>query len=167
MAWLFAPKGCGFLWAAPVRQPGLHPPVVSHGLDQGFAAEFDWVGTRDPSAWLTVSDAIAFLNGLGAAAERAHNRGLAAEAATLLSAAWDSEAGAPAGMRDAMATVRVPLSGTTPEAAARLHDRLIDEHAIEVPVSARDGSLWVRISAQVYNEIEDYARLAQALAKIR
>ncbi len=169
--WLFAPKGCGFLWAAPARQPGLHPTVVSHGLDQGFAAEFDWVGTRDPSAWLAVGDAIAFLNGLGPnglgpAAVRAHNRGLAAEATTLLSAAWDSEAGAPEVMRGAMATLRLPLSGTTPEAAARLHDRLIDEHAIEVPVSARDGSLWVRISAQVYNEIEDYARLAQAVAKM-
>ena len=169
--WLFAPKGCGFLWAARLRQPGLHPPVVSHGLDQGFTAEFDWVGTRDPSAWLTVRDAIAFLkslgpNGLGAAAVRAHNNDLAAEAATLLSAAWGSEAGAPAAMRGAMATVRLPLSGTTPEDAARLHDRLIDEHGIEVPVLALGGSLWVRISAQVYNEIEDYARLAQAVAKM-
>ena len=169
--WLFAPKGCGFLWAARLRQPGLHPPVVSHGLDQGFTAEFDWVGTRDPSAWLTVRDAIAFLdglgpNGLGAAAVRAHNNDLAAEAATLLSAAWGSEAGSPAAMRGAMATVRLPLSGTPPEAAARLHDRLIDEHGIEVPVLALGGSLWVRISAQVYNEIEDYARLAQAVAKM-
>jgi len=164
--WLFAPKGCGFLWAAPVRQPGLHPPVVSHGLDQGFAAEFDWVGTRDPSAWLTVRDAIAFLDCLGAAAVRAHNRDLAAEAATLLTAAWDSEAGSPAAMRGAMATLRLPLPGSTPEDAARLHDRLIDEHAIEVPVLALGGSLWVRISAQVYNEIEDYARLAQAVAKM-
>ena len=169
--WLFAPKGCGFLWAAKLRQPGLHPTVVSHGLGQGFAAEFDWVGTRDPSAWLTVRDAIAFLDGLGpkglgAAAVRAHNRNLAAEAATLLSAAWDSEAGAPAEMRGAMATVRLPLSGSTPEDAARLHDRLIDEHAIEVPVLALGGNLWVRISAQVYNEIEDYARLAQAVAKM-
>jgi isopenicillin-N epimerase len=155
---------------------------VSHGLDQGFTAEFDWVGTRDPSAWLTVGDAIVFLNGLGpkgigpkgigpnklgAAAVRAHNHDLAAEAATLLSAAWDSEAGAPAAMRGAMATLRLPLSGTTPEAAAHLHDRLIDEHAIEVPVLARGGCLWVRISAQVYNQIEDYARLAQAVAKMR
>ena len=53
--------------------------------------------------------------------------------------------------------------GTTPEDAARLHDRLIDEHAIEVPVFALDGSLWVRVSAQVYNQIGDYARLAEAL----
>lgn len=170
--WLFAPKGCGFLWAAPARQPGLHPLVVSHGLDQGFTAEFDWVGTRDPSAWLTVRDALDFLNGLGpkslgAAAVRAHNRDLAAEAATLLSAAWNSEAGAPAAMRGAMATLRLPLSGTTPEAAAGFHDRLIDEHAIEVPVLALGGSLWTRISAQVYNEIEDYARLARAVAKLR
>lgn len=49
--WLFAPKGCGFLWARADRQAGIHPAVISHGYGQGFTAEFDWTGTRDPSAW--------------------------------------------------------------------------------------------------------------------
>ncbi len=52
--WLFAPKGCAFLWARPEAREGLHPTVISHGLGRGFTAEFDWVGTRDPSAWLSV-----------------------------------------------------------------------------------------------------------------
>ena len=58
--WLFSPKGCCFLWARSDRQAALHPVVISHGLDEGFTAEFDWVGTRDASAWLAVSDAMAF-----------------------------------------------------------------------------------------------------------
>ncbi len=47
--WAFAPRSCGILWAAPEAQDGLHPTVVSWNLDQGFTAEFDWTGTRDPS----------------------------------------------------------------------------------------------------------------------
>jgi isopenicillin-N epimerase len=46
-----------------------------------------------------------------------------------------------------------------------LHDALFREHAIEVPVltcPAHPGRM-VRISAQAYNEIEDYERLAAAL----
>ena len=50
--WAHAPRSCGVLWAHPNRQAGLHPPVLSWGLDKGFTAEFDWVGTRDPTPWL-------------------------------------------------------------------------------------------------------------------
>jgi isopenicillin-N epimerase len=63
--WLCAPKGCGFLWTNPGSPfPDLtaqiHPTVISHGYGSGYVAEFDWIGTRDPSAWLAVSEAIDF-----------------------------------------------------------------------------------------------------------
>jgi isopenicillin-N epimerase len=63
--WLMAPKGSAFLWANPKRQADMHPPVISHGYGQGFTAEFDWTGTRDPSAWLAVPAAIDFHNQIG------------------------------------------------------------------------------------------------------
>ena len=50
--WLCAPKGSAFLYARPDRQDDLHPVTISHGLGKGFLEEFDWTGTRDPSAWL-------------------------------------------------------------------------------------------------------------------
>ena len=78
--WLCAPKGCGFLWAAPERQAGLHPVTISHGFGGGFLAEFDWTGTRDCSAWLSVDAALDFHARLGGAALRARNMALAAEA---------------------------------------------------------------------------------------
>lgn len=65
--WLFAPKGCGFLWARGDRQDGIHPAVISHGYGQGFTAEFDWTGTRDPSAWLAVQAALGVHARLGGA----------------------------------------------------------------------------------------------------
>ncbi|TQU30592.1 aminotransferase, partial [Xanthomonas perforans] len=50
--------------------------------------------------------------------------------------------------------------------AAQLQDRLYDAHAIDVAVAAwamPSGQL-VRLSAQVYNALDDYARLGEALA---
>jgi selenocysteine lyase/cysteine desulfurase len=44
-----------------------------------------------------------------------------------------------------------------------LHDRLHDDYGIEVPISSWDGALWVRISAQIYNTMADYQRLADAV----
>ncbi len=166
--WLFAPKGCGFLWAAGERRDGLHPPVISHGLDEGFTAEFDWVGTRDPSAWLAVESAIEFYARMGGESLRRHNDALAAEAVRILGEAGHGPAAAPDAMRAAMATVRLAerlqRSGTTPEAAEALHDRLWRDHRIEVPIVSFQEALWVRVSAQIYNEPDDYRKLAAALA---
>lgn len=163
--WLFAPKGCAFLWARRDAQAGLHPLAISHGLGQGFAAEFDWTGTRDPSAWLSAPAALAFWLALGGNDLMTRNRKLAEEAARLLAASWSTEIGAPATMRGAMATVALPLAGTADrDAATAIHDRLWARHKIEVPVVAFAGRLWVRISAQAYNEIDDYARLAAAIS---
>ena len=42
--WMWVPRSSGILWASPSRQAGLHPAVVSWGLDQGFehyADDFD------------------------------------------------------------------------------------------------------------------------------
>ena len=59
--WAFAPRGCGVLWAAPDRREGLHPPIISWGLDVGWHQEFDWTGTRDPTPFLCAPVGIAFI----------------------------------------------------------------------------------------------------------
>ena len=63
--WLCAPKGSAFLYAAPNRQQDLHPVTISHGFGNGYLAEFDWTGTRDPSAYLATDVAIDFHARLG------------------------------------------------------------------------------------------------------
>ncbi len=163
--WLFAAKGCGFLWAREEAQATLHPTVISHNFGQGFTAEFDCVGTRDPSAWLSVTAALDFYRAMGDASIRSHNRSLAWQAATLLAGTWRTEIGTAPGLTGAMATVRVPGRRTaTPSTALALHEQLWDQHRIEVPVQALAGALWVRISAQIYNGMDDYVRLARALS---
>ena len=60
-----------------------------------------------------------------------------------------------------MVSVRLPGSAEADrDAARRLAGHLAEWHGITAAVMALDGALWVRVSAQIYNEIGDYARLA-------
>ena len=74
--WMMAPKGAAFLWANKDKKNILEPLVISHGWlpndykksQKGefsktrFIDSFEVQGTRDPSAWLTIPDAIKFIN---------------------------------------------------------------------------------------------------------
>ncbi len=164
--WGWVPRSSGILWAAPERQAGLHPPVISWGLDLGLSAEFDLLGTRDPSSHLAAPAALALLRELGVEAVQAYNHRLAWEGAQHLAERWDSPFETPEEMIGTMATVGVPERlGSTREDANRLRDALLFEDGIEVQVHATRGRLQVRISAQVYNDLGDVERLAAAVAK--
>jgi len=164
--WLMAPKGAGFLWAAPDAQAHLHPTAISHGYGEGFLAEFDWTGTRDPSAFLSVPDAIHFHEALGGMALRRRNRALVLEAADFLARSWGTAIGAPAALTGSMSTIRLPLDRKGDQAEAdKLRHELYTHHRIDVQTLPFSGALWARISAQAYNEFRDYERLAEIIGK--
>ncbi len=163
--WLCAPKGCGFIYATAEGQRDLHPAVISNFYGQGFAREFAWTGTGDPSARLAVSAAIDFIDALGVDRYRQHLRQQARAAATMLGDAWGVAAGAPAELFASMVTLPLPVNEPgTAESVARWRLKLLREHGIEVHIVAIEGGLWLRISAQVYNELSDYAALAKVFA---
>ncbi|MBI1730101.1 aminotransferase class V-fold PLP-dependent enzyme [Candidatus Acetothermia bacterium] len=162
--WAYSPRSCGFLWATPERQKELHPPVISWGLDKGFTHEFDWVGTRDPSPFLAAPEGIAFMQDLGVEAVRAYNHKLAWDAAQLLSESWGTEMPAGQEMIGVMATVPLPESlGKSKEDAQILRDKLLFEDKIEIQLHSWQNRLWVRISAQIYNDMSDMERLRDAV----
>jgi isopenicillin-N epimerase len=160
--WLCAPKGSAFLWTSPRWQAETHPTVISHGFEHGYLQEFDWTGTRDPSAFLSIGSAIDFHERLGGAALRQRNIDLAAEAASLVARRLNTETIA-ADPGCAMRLVRVPVSAGTSALAVRA--RLL-EGGTDAPVHAIGDGLWLRLSAFAYNELEDYARLAGIVARV-
>jgi isopenicillin-N epimerase len=176
--WLFSAKGCAFLYARPDPQPALRPLAISHFVDDGFTAAFDWTGTRDPSAWLSLPAALAFCRALPLDEMRSYNLDLLEVAAGMLSDRLGVAAPAPAEMRGFLATLPLPdgavrrhlaadetleSRGVLDAVALRVHDHLWDTHRIEVPIMVWGNRLWFRISAQVYNTIDGYERLAGAL----
>ena len=158
--WLFAPKGCGFLWARKGAQAGIHPPVISHGYGKGYTEEFDWTGTRDFSAWLAVPDGIDFFRKLGPERARAYCHKLAVQKAKEIAAAWGTQCDGPPELHGSMMAFRLPdrLQARDP---VQLLRELMVRRGIMVPVMEIGGALWTRISAQVYNAPEDYVRLQE------
>jgi isopenicillin-N epimerase len=164
--WLWVPRSSGILWASPERQGNLHPAVISWGLDQGFTAEFDSPGTRDPSPHLAAPEAIAFMRELGMEAVRSYNHALAFSGGHRLAERWGTSFDAPEAMIGTMATVPLPPQmGSTAQEASALRDGLLFEDRIEVQVFAFRDRLYARISGQIYNELADIDRLADALVK--
>ena len=165
--WVCAPKGAGFLQVAERHRDQVRPTVISHGWNTArdarsmFQRLFDWTGTFDPSSWLAVPDAIAFMANLhpnGWDGVRTANRQLALAARDLLTQRLETDPPAPDSMIGSMAAL--PLANARPGLAERLR-----RHGIVVPVPQWPTSdrFLVRVSAQRYNVLDDYERLADAI----
>jgi isopenicillin-N epimerase len=165
--WMFAPKGAAFLWVAPQHQPNIHAHITSHNYKTGFHPEFEWIGTRDMTPWLSVIAAISFIEEFGAENIRRYNNGLARQARKYIANALGVSLPAPESMIGSLSTIPVPrdISDTDPLTQS-LHDTLRDKYRCEVPVIVFGGKVYVRISAQIYNEMPDYEHLTRSLAEI-
>jgi isopenicillin-N epimerase len=167
--WVCAPKGTAILWVSPRHQAEVHPTVISHNLDAGFAREFAWQGTRDIAAWLTAPVAIEFMSGLGWDRVLDHNHRMAVWAHQMLTDRWGVEPVSPldGSLLGSMAAVRLPgrLADFDGNQLAALQQRLHDQHRIEVPMIPWKPAM-LRVSCQVYNRPEEYERLGEVIAEI-
>lgn len=170
--WCCAPKGAGMLYVRRDRQKTIRPLVISHGANSPrtdrsrFLLEFDWTGTRDLSAVLSIPYALRYLDGLvpgGFTALMPMNHALALEARHILVDRLGLEPPCPDDMVGSMAALQLPDAiGTDAES---LHATLQEKWRIEVPIFAWPAApkRLVRVSAQIYNQRAQYERLADAL----
>ena len=124
--WLCGPKGAAVLWVREDRRESIHPLVVSHGANAvlgdrtRFRHEFDWVGTADPTGFLTLPAAIDWMADQapgGWPEVMASNRALALDGRDRLCDALGIEPPAPDPMIGSMATLLLPWVEADDEAA--------------------------------------------------
>jgi len=179
--WLCAPKGAAFLYVRRDKQKLIRPLTISHGANSArtdrsrFLIEFAWTGTGDPSAFLSVPEAIRFIGSLlpgGWPEVRARNHELALTARKLLCAHLQIPEPCPEEFIGSLAAI--PLPDAPPNGGPRLpaneyplQDRLWTKHRIEVPLIPWPAAprRILRVSAQLYNSLPQYELLANALAK--
>ncbi|MDQ3553432.1 MAG: aminotransferase class V-fold PLP-dependent enzyme [Chloroflexota bacterium] len=157
-----------------------------------FRLAFDWTGTSDPTAYLVLPEAIDFMAGLhpdGWPGVMAANRALCRAARDVLCGALSVEPPVPDAMLGAMAALPLAraVAGSKPGSATPagdtdhetlpddpLHDELLERHRIQVPVyqwpptrdAGRRPMRLLRISAQCYNSLDEYRRLAAVLRSL-
>lgn len=181
--WMCGPKGTGMLWVRADRRENIHPLVVSHGANEPLAGrsrfrwEFDWIGTPDPTGYLALPAAIAWIAEHvpgGWPGAMAANRALALDGRNrVLRAFGIGQAAVPDEMIGSM--VAIPYPGLATDADAIDLERRLFADGFEVPLmpwpvrAARPRpedpprALLLRLSAAPYNEPADYEALASGL----
>lgn len=187
--WLCAPKGSAFLYVSKKYQPMARPLVISHGYGRGFLSEYYWSGTNDYSALLCVEDSLLFREKLvenpdneslssspGATSRNTrivqYNNDLCHWAAKMLAERWGTRILlSDPRMYASMAVIQLPFQDPSRDMdyndADKIRVTLFEKHCIEnMLVVLDDKKIWIRISAQVYNEKSDFEFLAEKVSEV-
>lgn len=170
--WMMAPKGSAFLHVRPALQAMINPLVISHGWTANnqnpapfgntpFVDGFEMQGTRDPAAWLSVPNAIAFRASHSWNKVATDCQRLVQDAAARVAAFTGlSLFGSPEFCAPQMVAMPVPACDPMALKLALLHD-----HHIEIPCFKWKDHTIVRVSAQGYNSKSQMDQLVSALEK--
>lgn len=178
----------GYLPKDPGRS-GRTQPMPDGGGKNHFVRNFEWVGTRDDSSYLCVKDAIAWRRDVLGGEDRIisylwdlNKRGIKQVADTLGTEYLENKQGTLTNC--AMANVALPIwvgdkgkeraregdavltDEECPKAFGWIQGRLVDEFKTFMAVWVRWDRFWVRISAQVYLEMDDYEWAGKVLKEL-
>ncbi len=181
--WICAPKGAAMLWVHPERQAAIVPGTVSHGYSHEpqwrFQSMFDWQGTDDPTAWLSVGEAMRFMSTLfagGWATVQSRNHRVTMLARDALCEALEQPPPCPTSMIGSMVSFPISRKRVSSSdvsrvrslpSAAELYERLVNEgfETMVMPWPTPQDRV-IRVTAQVYNSPQDYERLAALLPRL-
>jgi len=156
--WLYTHRSSCLLYVKKDLQKLIHPIITSFGYLQSFQSEFFWLGTKDYSSYLTISDALDFRQTIASETEIfSYNHQLAIQAGNLLAQMWNSSILiSNEKYISTMNNIELPLMIDTLDKMNTLYQKLINEHNIFLPMFQFDNKFYCRISAQIYMELNDY-----------
>ncbi|HON08172.1 MAG TPA: aminotransferase class V-fold PLP-dependent enzyme, partial [Verrucomicrobiota bacterium] len=181
--WLCSPKGAGFLYVNKKWINKIRPITISHGANtqrtdrSRFLIEFGWTGTDDPTPYFCIPEVIKYFNSIvnnGWDTIMKRNHSLAIAAREIICNALDIKTPAPAEIIGSMATIPMWDSvnynpSPNPLYMDALQTFLWENYKIEVPIMPWENypKRVLRISAQIYNSLPQYEKLAKILKDIR
>jgi isopenicillin-N epimerase len=170
--WLSGAVGAGFLYARSEQQHLLKPLVVSWGYQprepgpSPFIDLYDWIGTDDPSAYLSLPAAIDYQREHHWHTVRAACHVVASEAQAKIVALTDMPPISPDSPQWWVQMRARPLPIIPNLSANELQRRLWEDFQVEVPITEWQGRRFVRVSIQAYNSVSDVERLLEGLQQI-
>lgn len=162
--WMFSPKGCAFLWTRKELQEKTKPLSISLFHNQGYCKEFDWTGTKNPALWLALNEAIDFIDQFGLKNIQDYNHYLLEKGIEIVSDITEIEFKTPVNYFGSLAAFELPINiQIDSETTHKFRDIFYNDYKIEIPFIHFDDKIWFRFSSQIYNEPDDYVKLAEAV----
>jgi selenocysteine lyase/cysteine desulfurase len=157
----------------------VRPVVTSLNYGQSFIEDFSVQGTRDEANFLTIVTALDFYESVGFDRVFAHNKALMDWASNYLATLWGTNAQLPAWQRAPfVSNVRLPIDWPkNRDGSPMSHDQVVticdaimdllaDRFRLVVRVAPFQNALFVRISAQMYNERREFELLGHAIQEL-
>ena len=173
--WCFAPKGAAFLWVNPKHRGAVRPLVTSHFHHQSFPDQYYMQGTLDHTPYICTSAALDFYNDPLICGGQA---GLQQYACPLLDWAQSmlceklrtQPLPVPQSMvAPFMRVLRLPVCDNYPatnDTAQRLIVHISENCPVVAAVLCFSGSLWLRISANMYSTRQSFLLLCGVLEQL-
>ncbi len=166
--WMCATLGTGFLYVHPKWHDQVQPIMKSWGrllpaIPETWDEEFTWMGSRDPSGFLSIPVAIEFLRGIGLESFRARSRELATYAEQSLLDIYKTTplADRQQGWYGSMAHVPMPAGDWS-----NLQRQLREQVGIEVMIINFEDQWYTRVSCHLYNNRVQIDTLVKALSRL-
>ncbi|GAA5982857.1 hypothetical protein JCM10908_006812 [Rhodotorula pacifica] len=177
--WLHAHRGVAVFYVDKKYQHLVHSSPIGHyyGTKGGFVNEHSWSGTVDWAPYLSVAAALDFRRDVLGGEERIYKycfdlavKGgelVAAELGTMVMRNATAEEGE---LVATMVNVELPLPA--PSTFSTSDSKLLapfwfrelsTKHQTIVPIFAHGDQFWTRLSAQVYNDLDDFRHVAKAV----
>lgn len=186
--WLYVPRGCAVLYVAERHHRVIHTFPISHSyLDDSVALDpeleatrlvdrFGFVGTKNFGSISVIGDVIRFRNEVcgGEQAIWDYCHALAVKAGAVVAEKWGTSVLGPELGVTTMVNVEVPAAQLGLDAAVLTGPRvnkcldyyfaqLLSVHHTFVPFIVHNNKIFIRLSAQIYNELSDYEYAADAV----
>ncbi len=174
--WMMSPKGSAFMWSSSKFKNHLDPLIVSHGWNKKnkstnqkgalgnsrFIDMFEYNGTKDPAAWLSVPASIKYINKaknvklFKSQSDTLYNFALKLSKHFNMPLLADREFLPPL-----MIAVPIPKVNEV-----EFQRKLYKNYKIEIPIIPWENRSFARISYQLYNTEKDLSKLEYALKKL-
>ena len=174
--WMMSPKGAAFMWSSSKYKNHLDPLIVSHGWNKKnksinqkgalgnsrFIDMFEYNGTKDPAAWLSVPASIRYINNIKNKKLFKTQSNVLYEYALKLSKIFKIPL-----LADRKFLPPLMISLPIPKVnELEFQRKLYKNYNIEIPIIPWEDKSFARISYQLYNSKRDLEKLENALKKL-
>jgi len=160
--WGFGAKSSSLLYVKKEYQSLIYPAVISHSYKASFPIDFKFLGTRDYSPIYALKETTEFMEAVDMERVKKYNHELAVKVGQEVSKIWGTEQLVhEESMIGAMVLIELPEQSADVE--KKLGLEFCEKYNTFVKIGKYQGKYYVRFCAQIFNELDDYIYVANAI----